>query len=92
MLSQTFCPLITIFALFCVGHIGAYLCKEVCSHVSNAIMEDGGQGSLRAAKSVVNGERFSTWTVRWESGQCPSKSETKSVPEYLFMEAEVVLH
>ena len=62
----------------------------MCSDVSNAIVVDGGQGSFRIAKGVVNGDWLTTWIVRWESGWCPSKSETKCVPECLLMEAKVV--
>ena len=64
--------------------------------MANVIVEDGGQGSFWAAKvwSMVNGFPHGQ-SVRWESaqpGQCPYKSESKSVAECLLMEAEVVLH
>ena len=48
---------------------GAHLCKEMCSDVSNAIVEGGGQGSFRAAKvwSMVNGfhmdSEMGVWSV-----------------------------
>ena len=60
--------------------------EQLGCHLSNSIVSNGWEGSLRAAKGMGCSELCPTGTVTGESSGLPSITDTQCIPESLLVE------
>ena len=56
--------------------------------MSDPVVSDDGECTIRVGKCMINAEGYTTDTVRWKAAEGPSIPQTQSIAECLFVQIE----